>query len=276
MRISDKNIDRVYVERFIREKSFKMPKFHLHPYYELYYVETGTVRAFIKDGMYDLEAGDLLIISPQIVHYMRYYGDIPCKRTNVFFRKDDIKEVLEDFDILSFREKLMLRLDPAGMARTENILSLMLDEEEHPDVYSEEINRARLSELLMLSLRHGDEWDALSEELHTGDKCILAAAGYMSSNFRERISLDDISAAAGLSPNYLSTKFRELTGMGVHDYLQLVRLKHASALLAGSRISITEVALECGFSGSNYFKDAFKKAYGITPGRYRKENRPES
>ena len=80
----------------------------------------------------------------------------------------------------------------------------------------------------------------------------------------------DIAAAAGYSPNYLSRKFREAAGIGVHEYLVFIRLQHAALELITTDDSVTEIALRCGFSDSNYFKDAFKKRYGVTPRAYRK------
>jgi AraC-like DNA-binding protein len=43
-------------------------------------------------------------------------------------------------------------------------------------------------------------------------------------------------------------------------------------MLLSSDLSITEIALQCGFSDSNYFKDAFKKMYGASPRNYRKKS----
>lgn len=76
---------------------------------------------------------------------------------------------------------------------------------------------------------------------------------------------------AGLSPSYFSKKFRAVTGMGMKEYLSYVRLEHASKELQSTDHSITEVAINSGFSDSNYFKDAFKKMYGISPRAYRAE-----
>ena len=59
--------------------------------------------------------------------------------------------------------------------------------------------------------------------------------------------------------------------MGMKEYLSYVRLEHASQELRSTDHSVTEVAINCGFSDSNYFKDAFKKMYGISPRAYRAE-----
>ena len=96
---------------------------------------------------------------------------------------------------------------------------------------------------------------------------------YMNEHFRENIDAAAIATAAGFSPNYLSRKFRLETGVGVHAYLTTVRLKNAALELVSTDYSITEIAIHCGFSDGNYFKDVFKKQYSQTPRQYREEAR---
>ena len=67
-----------------------------------------------------------------------------------------------------------------------------------------------------------------------------------------------------------SQKFREAAGVSVHEYLVFIRLQRAALELMTTDDSVTDIALRCGFSGGNYFKDAFKKKYGVTPSEYRK------
>ena len=85
----------------------------------------------------------------------------------------------------------------------------------------------------------------------------------------EPITSADVARAAGFSPNYLSRKFRAATGIGLHEYIVFVRLQHAAQELVSTSDSITTIALRCGFSDSNYFKDSFKRKYGVTPRAYR-------
>ena len=56
----------------------------------------------------------------------------------------------------------------------------------------------------------------------------------------------------------------------MHEYLTFIRLQRAALELVSTADSVTEIALRCGFSDGNYFKDAFKKKYGVTPSKYRK------
>ena len=108
-----------------------------------------------------------------------------------------------------------------------------------------------------------------SLEIRTADRHVLAAAHYINEHFRQQISSADIAASAGFSPNYLSRKFREAAGIGLHEYLVFVRLRSAALELVSTDMSVTEIATHCGFSDGNYFKDAFKRKYGVSPRDYR-------
>ena len=99
---------------------------------------------------------------------------------------------------------------------------------------------------------------------------IMIATKYIYRNFQSPLTLDEVAGIAGLSPTYFSRKFKLLTGMGFKEYLNYIRLKHACAALLTTDNSITDIALEYGFSDSNYFKDLFKKEFGKSPREYRK------
>ena len=143
------------------------------------------------------------------------------------------------------------------------------------DAYADMLMRIRLQELLLVMSRVGSVSEELPEDIHTTDRQVVAAAVFMRENYRREVTAAEIAKAAGLSPNYLSRKFRQATGTGVHEYLTFLRLKEAALELLSTDSSVTEIALRCGFSDGNYFKDVFKKRYGITPTGYRKSRSGE-
>ena len=65
-------INKIYAWREVREKGFVMKEPHFHPYFELFYVESGACSFFIGNNMYDLHEGDFLLIPPDVFHYTRY------------------------------------------------------------------------------------------------------------------------------------------------------------------------------------------------------------
>ena len=72
-------------------------------------------------------------------------------------------------------------------------------------------------------------------------------------------------------PNYLSTRFKVETGETVHGALNSFRLERAAKLLLEPHLSISDVALRCGFAAPGYFATAFGRKYGVPPTVYRKK-----
>lgn len=94
---------------------------------------------------------------------------------------------------------------------------------------------------------------------------------YIVSHYREDLSLESVADQLQMSRSYLSTYFRDKTGMTFTDYLNALRMSKAKELLGSTdHIRIGEVAAEVGYRNVNSFIRMFKKICGITPGEYRR------
>ena len=92
---------------------------------------------------------------------------------------------------------------------------------------------------------------------------------YIHDHLDERIEMDTLSRKAYLSRNMFFKWFREQFGISPLEYVNRERMKLAKQLLAGGKHAVSTVAMQCGFSDTNYFVRLFKKMEGITPGEYR-------
>ena len=88
-------------------------------------------------------------------------------------------------------------------------------------------------------------------------------------NYSRRLSLKEIAAASGLSAPYFSTVFKEEMGENLSNYLNRLRVEKAAAMLVTSDLSISEIAITCGFEDQSWFSKIFKNNTGLTPGKYR-------
>ncbi len=95
------------------------------------------------------------------------------------------------------------------------------------------------------------------------------AADYISDNCGGALRLEDICAAADLSPSYLIRAFKQRYGMTPHAYLLNRRIQLARGLLKNGA-AIADVALETGFSDQAHFQRIFKQLLAATPGQYRR------
>jgi len=92
---------------------------------------------------------------------------------------------------------------------------------------------------------------------------------YIQKHYREKIYLEDISEALGLSPTYLSRLFKKETGICLQDAINEERVFRAANLLLYSELSLTEISQYVGFPNQSYMGKVFKKLRNMTPMTYR-------
>jgi len=97
---------------------------------------------------------------------------------------------------------------------------------------------------------------------------------YVTSHPGESLSLAKLAGIAGLEATYFSKFFRRKTGVGVHEWVNSVRVERAKVLIRQGNLSITRVAHEVGFPTLRTFERAFSRTLGITPRDYKKTVRP--
>lgn len=83
------------------------------------------------------------------------------------------------------------------------------------------------------------------------------------------VSLQALADETSLSRTYFSSAFRQSTGVSPHRYLTQRRLAHARDLLRSTALSLSEVALRCGFSNQAHFTQYFHRENGVTPRLFR-------
>ena len=92
---------------------------------------------------------------------------------------------------------------------------------------------------------------------------------YLSDNFREDVSLPALALRFGYSESYLSRYFKECFSIGLTNYVNLLRLRHATNLLAEKGRSVTDCALESGFGSMRSFYRIFSQEFGCSPKQWR-------
>ena len=85
------------------------------------------------------------------------------------------------------------------------------------------------------------------------------------------LSVDEIAKSTNYTHEYVSRKFKYYMGKSLKQYVNQARLAQAALLLATSDFSVEDISYKVGFPSCNNFINAFKKEYGISPGKYRKD-----
>ena len=95
------------------------------------------------------------------------------------------------------------------------------------------------------------------------------AIDYVVSHLAEPLNLAEVSKAAGFSPFHFHRVFKALLGETVNEFVKRQRLERALYLMSHApQRSLTEVALDCGFSSSSEFSRSFKQHYGLAPSAF--------
>ena len=100
------------------------------------------------------------------------------------------------------------------------------------------------------------------------------AKDYVRKHYREKIYLEDVAEALGISPTYLSKLFKKETGQCLQDYINEERVFRAVNLLIYSRLSLPEIAEYVHFPNQSYFGKIFKQVKHMTPKEYRDRYTP--
>jgi AraC-like DNA-binding protein len=100
---------------------------------------------------------------------------------------------------------------------------------------------------------------------------IAKAISYMETHFSEETTTDTLASTAHMSPRNFHRVFLQATGETPATYLLRLRIMEAEHLLSHTDKAVTEIALDCGFTDSNYFARAFRRLTGHSPSSFRKE-----
>jgi len=85
-----------------------------------------------------------------------------------------------------------------------------------------------------------------------------------------KLSLEMLAKESGYSRVHFLRMFRAATGYAPHNYLLKLRVDRVRELLASSTSSLTDIALECGFSSHSHLSRVFRQVLGVTPSEYRR------
>ncbi len=100
------------------------------------------------------------------------------------------------------------------------------------------------------------------------NQIVANAKQYIRNNLTKKLTLNDVAAALGVSPNYLSSLFKKYSGCGFVDYVIQVKIHQAKEMMADQSLKIQEIADHLGFDNAFYFSKVFKKVEGCSPREY--------
>ena len=254
---------------------------HSHDFTELVVVYEGSGINVVDGFEYPLGAGDVFVINPAQVH--AYKDTKHLHLCNVLFDAETIGLQSLDMAHLPGFHALFL-LEPTLRKKNFNSRLHLRDKELMKaravieDIEQEMENQRpgfRLiskSELLLLIGKLSRWYDEVSREDSAKLMQIANSIAHMEQTLYAPLSVSELAKMANMSERAFYRVFQKATGVSPNKYLTNLRLSQACELLKHSKMSITEIAYECGFQDNSYMTRQFKKHLDSTPSAYRKIN----
>lgn len=258
---------------YIQKDTYKNPmaSMHFHSAFEIYYLISGEREYFIEDRFVKITDGDLLMVPPNTLHRTAGKGAsrILLHFTEEFLLRYFSREMIDR--ILREKQIKILRAGRAEREKLEAILSSMLALYNDPDEANMDFPALafHLSELLFCISSAKNNYVARSYS----DQRISGIMQYINENYTKINSIEEIADHFFISKFYLCRLFVRDMGMPLITYLNMVKVRAACALIESEQLTLTEIALRCGFNSSSYFCKVFKAEMGLSPSAYRAQQK---
>ena len=266
-------------------REFKVPAFaspwHFHPECELTYIVQSTGKRFVGDSLLPFGPGDLVLLGSNLPHYWR--NDSPAKNAKSFahslviqFREECLgADFLSRPELDGVRKLLLwarrgLRFNGKACAPVSAIMSRM----------AERGGLERLIDLLNIFklLLEADDRHVLSSpgfspflDEFAGQR-INRAYQYIFDHFSASLDREAIASGAGMSLSAFCHYFKRVTGRTLSDFINEVRVGHASKLLIDTDQTISEIAYASGYESLSNFNRRFHELTGLSPKEYRRQH----
>lgn len=249
--------------------------FHYHEFDKIVIFLSGKVNYHIEGASYDLKPWDILLVNHNLIHKAGIDTSVPYERMIIYLNTEFVNslstektDLMRAFSILKEKENHLLRPQKAERDRLEKML-MGLKAELNSEKYASDImTKARFLELLAELNRIAEDKELhISEEPIIYDPKLSDILGYINDNLSSDLSVELLSEKCFLSKYHFMRRFKEMTGYTVHSYIQHKRLFLSAELLREGK-SPSEAAEMSGFGEYSTFLRAFKKMYGVTPGKF--------
>ena len=243
-----------------------MSSIHYHNGYELFFVTQGNMEFLMSDRHYSLEKRSVLIIPPYVTHRSIYSKSEETYRVELIALSKYMDSLTLN-KLKNFSVPTLLTFSPKQMEIIYSLLKRLHKELNSDDKYSEELQMMYFNELLIYIIRYGET----PQEKDNNTNVVQSAMEYINNNLQRKIYIADIAKHLHINERTLFSEFKKVSGLNITEYINMSRIIKAENLLLHSKLSIYDIAFECGFNDSNYFSATFKKIKGFPPSKLLKK-----
>jgi AraC-like DNA-binding protein len=251
-----------------------------HDFWEFVYVDKGSLEVYTDSYQIKLNQGDIIFYKPNEFHAGRADQN---NAPNLFIVSFDCNSpIMKFFNNKTFRidkdEQIVLSKlmkegswafdPPAGS------LQMSYPKKDYKAPFASEQMFKNYLEILLISfIRKGEKirnYNSLSRinEENKNIELTSKVIEYMKDNISSNMTVEQICSIFGISRAALMHTFKGITGLGVKEYFNKLKIEQAKRLIREENLNFTEIAERLAYSGLHYFSRRFKKETGMSPSEY--------
>ena len=238
---------------------------HAHNYTELFYIIGGNGQFQIDDEQFPVQAHQLVIVNPNIIHTERSYEAHPLEYIVLGIEGLEISTSESNegrYCIYTF----------SGSNKVLNCMQSILLEMQGRELEHQMVCQAYMDILVVQLMRNtSTSMTHVSGSSPTNRQC-AAIRRYIDNHYKEQLTLDLLASEANVNKYYLAHAYKQTYGISPINYMIARRIQEGKRLLVETDLSLSQISGILGFSSASYFSQSFRKAEGISPVEYRKAN----
>lgn len=252
---------------------------HVHQYFELLYCLCGGYALSADGQCYTLSPGEAALIHPMTPHHTRTLSAGKSSYLVLKFTPEALYSGAQPFYELQYICPYLYAADAhahlydaqtVAQGGLYPLLACILEERTRQEYGYEMAVRAYVSQVLLWFIRMWHRQCGIQAMDATRLPRLQATLQYIDAHLDEPITAQMLADRLSMGLSTFSRFFSAALGMTLPAYIRRRRLSRAAFLLVSGSGSITEVALECGFSTASYLIACFREEYGVTPSRFRR------
>lgn len=247
---------------------------HWHDCIEIVYVHKGDMKVFMNNKWQKLNAGDMVFVPPQKIHFMHCDNNktvktvIGISKCLICDENIDAQSILLPFQTEMINDYCFFQ----DNGELSSIFNRILSTE---DTYLGSL--LIQSELLRVYAYIYKDWlnKKISFPEPVTDHTVQTIVHILEKEFCQAPSACEMAERLNISYSHMARILSEKLGITYKDLLHSIRMENAKKMLLTTKKSITEIGGDCGFCDSSYFIKMFSRSVGTSPGKYRTYSQPD-
>ncbi|WP_245805738.1 AraC family transcriptional regulator [Chitinophaga jiangningensis] len=260
----------------------------ISPYYRLYYIDDGEGTISDPGARIKLSPGNLYLIPSFTLcnlhcnnylsqYFVQFFEEAPDGLSLFYNKRMLMKKAATAGDIANI--KRLLQINPnRGINRSDNPRvyekhAFYREYQELNNLQSDAVYLETQGILLQLLSRFMDQQEQSPDGGQVIPSKIMDTISYIQMHLREPLTVAFLASRVNHNQDYFSRQFLQFTGLRPLHYMHEKRIERAQYLIATTDAGYTEIAAEVGFDNLPHFSKVFRKVTGMTPNKYRLQNR---